>query len=279
MEENQGPAQDGHHWPRSWLATLRHVYANPAYMFASRWAHEAGGPGKGEYGLFEDAFIKKALGDENALNDVMNVTLALLPDGFHQRLADRSIPGRLDLSAAVDATHDYPLRYRYAETGGDVTQPDHLHVGPGGMLGIELKVRAKSSVKQLLHYAVLAICEERLHQQESQHLLIILSPRDSLRKAMDVQINDAEEARGAMLAGVEDYLAASSLRRKFVTAEELSGVIPRMTIAHLGYAEFVATMRAEEDGSSGPAASTLRRLIDGAEAEFRRHAAIARCTM
>jgi hypothetical protein len=264
------------HWPSSWLATLKHVYANPADMFASRWTAENGGPTSGGYGEYEGRFIAKVLRGENALNDVLNVTLSLLPDGFHQRLADAAAPGAVDLTDAGDVTHSYRDHYGYAErSGNDVTQPDHLIAGPSSIMGIELKVRAKSNVKQLLHYCVLAGMEEELRGVAGSHLLLLLSPRATLADTMHGDgVTDAASARTAMLDAAADY-HSRGVRSRFISLERLRDVIPRMTVAHMPFARFVELMRLEEIGSIGPAANTLRKLVDGAEAEFDRHHQIA----
>lgn len=264
------------HWPSSWLATLKHVYANPADMFASRWTAENRGPTPGGYGEYEGRFIAKTLRGENALNDVLNVTLSLLPDGFHQRLADAAAPGVVDLSDAKDITHSYREHYRYAErSGSDVTQPDHLLVSPSSLMGIELKVRAKSDVKQMLHYCVLAGMEEELRGKAGSHLLLLLSPRATLAETMkEDHVTDAGSARAAMLEATTDY-HSRGIRSRFISLERLRDVIPRMTVAHMSFAQFVELMRLEETGSTGPATNTLRKLVDGAATEFDRHRQIA----
>ena len=262
-------------WPDAWKATLKHAYANPKSLFARRLTFEEGGPAPGQYGENEQAFLEKVLRDENALNDVLNVTMALMPDGFHQRLADYFAPGSFDATAAIDVTHDYRARYYFDEISrSDVTQPDHLHAGMYGLMGIELKVRSKSSVKQLLHYALLAAREEMRHPYEGKHLTLLLTPYADLAEATYEKISDRVQARKAMLAAIPDYL--TNHRRMFVTEKHLHDVTERMTVAHVSFGDFVKIMECEVIGSTGPAASTLTKLIDGASTEFKRHAVIAK---
>ena len=77
-----------------------------------------------------------------------------------------------------------------------------------------------------------------------------------------------------MLAAIPDYL--TDHRRKFVTEQHLRDVTERITVAHASFSDFVEMMEREVVGSTGPAVSTLNRLIEGASAEFKRHSLIAK---
>ena len=112
------------------------------------------------------------------------------------------------------------------------------------------------------------------HPYEGKHLILLLTPYADLAEATYEKVIDGDHAKEAMLAAIPDYL--TDHRRKFVTEQHLRDVTERITVAHASFSDFVEMMEREVVGSTGPAVSTLNRLIEGASAEFKRHSLIAK---
>src|SRR5438309_11402969 len=56
----------------------------------------------------------------------------------------------------------------------NVMQPDFLFVSEVAIVSIDMKVKSKSSIDQVMKYALLGLVVEKQEQQQKQHYLILL---------------------------------------------------------------------------------------------------------
>lgn len=110
---------------------------------------------------------------EEVLNHIFDIAFAIAPDALIEHCFARPL-GISDLGPYLSLGREIRQRYCWSKSE-NVTQHDGLFVSPSSILGVELKLKSKSSPDQVIKYASVFAWEER-HSgpRENLGLLYIL---------------------------------------------------------------------------------------------------------
>ena len=110
---------------------------------------------------------------EVSLNHLLKQFFAIAPRSLRNRLFEKAfgppIPGDFEMvGAGYDETYHL----------GNATQPDFLFLAPDKCVAIEMKIKAKSDIKQVLRYALLALAVELNEHRRRENFLLFMGPCD-----------------------------------------------------------------------------------------------------
>jgi hypothetical protein len=152
----------------------------------------------------------------------------------------------------------------------NTTQPDFFAVGLKHTFAIELKLGAKSDLRQVLLYLALAALHEEKVGQEQQHFLLLLTPTRTFSEVWEEAFTDKSEFKKAFalaaLNAAEHVPKQAHLFRQF----DLLSLIPRFGVAHMTFTDFafaLDALRPRELNSS--ADEVLEKLLGDAASEIR----------
>jgi hypothetical protein len=172
---------------------------------------------------------------EVTLNHQIKQFLTLAPSSFRNRLFESvlGVPVSGDLNMAgpdVDAMYDLQ----------NATQPDFLFTSPHSTFSIEMKIKAKSDLAQVLKYAMLALSVEKRDGKRRTHSLVFLARGpfsklwrqgyatvDDLRLALEAEKHSFLGRRPAIARQLEDryFEIVSSISIGFMTYDTLAGLM------------------------------------------------------
>jgi hypothetical protein len=196
-------------------------------------------------------------GIEVTLNQLLNQFFLLAPVGLRAELFEAHFGAAF---APFDFWGADTVRALGVET---IVQPDLLFVSDNEVVCIEMKVRAKCSVTQVLKYALLGVAVESHTGRQRSHSLLLLGKGDfsDLWQERFVCVAELEQA---MQTDVASFLNEG--RRDFRHYEErFREVAAGMRIEFMSYAELAGFLQAKRPPASevGPSAEVYRKLIDG----------------
>lgn len=202
---------------------------------------------------------------EEILNHVFDITFAIAPDMMIERCFAKPL-GISDPGPYTSLGREIRQRYGWSRSE-NVTQQGGFFVSSRSALGVELKLKAKSSAVQIIKYAALFAWEEQ-HSgpRDALGLLYILeTPADERHWRECGTLNGP--AVDAKLFERIDIIALPKKVRQLVTEnrEALLSVQDRMSLSAITWAELEATC-IEIRTNLGPAhagGQSLIRLIDG----------------
>jgi hypothetical protein len=202
---------------------------------------------------------------EVSLNHHLNLFLSLMPDDF--------IAGLFSHSFGEAFTESGSLVGR-TEQEGDLfkaTQPDIYFKGEEILVGVELKVAAKSSLDQVFKYALLYTLEDEAEGLERAHYLLYLAPGE-----FSTLWGEPIDSVTALKAHLADYALPAETSKRHIPLEahhaKIRQNIAQMKIAHLTYQQlfdFLGVRIQAIKSERGPDSSELK-LLKGMQAELLR---------
>src|SRR5438445_2686901 len=117
----------------------------------------------------------------------------------------------------------------------NVMQPDFLFVSELAIVSIEMKVKAKSSIDQVMKYALLGLAAEK--QQQKQHYLVILGRgtlHEQFKRKHFATVDDLRRELGN--TDVDEFLSGKSKWRS--RKERFCEILKNMTIEFWNYERF-----------------------------------------
>jgi hypothetical protein len=153
------------------------------------------------------------------------------------------------------------------------TQPDFLFVSDAEIVSIEMKVAAKSSVDQVLKYALVGLAVELQQGRPKEHYLALLGPGDlagQFQERFDSIDKLTDAIAGADLAAFLRNKPAHFKKQQ--EEERFSGIVENMRVEFLTYERFAQFLRAAAppEIDQSPGAQVYRKLIGGLVDEFGR---------
>ena len=155
------------------------------------------------------------------------------------------------------------------------TQPDFLFVSKQSVVSIEMKVRAQSSIDQILKYALLGLAVEVTQNEQKQHYHLLLGPASLSNqfkeqfKSVDALKNTLAEKKG----NLDEFLRYKP-KWRVGREDRLRTIIENMHIEFWNYERLCDFLRGARplDSDSSAGAEVYRKLIDGlvGELEFRK---------
>lgn len=206
---------------------------------------------------------------EEILNHVFDITFAIAPDMLIDRCFAKQL-GIRDPGPYTSLGREIRQRYGWSKSE-NVTQQDGFFVSQRSALGVELKLRAKSSPIQVVKYAALFAWEE-LHSgsRDNLGLLYILETAADARHWRECGL-DGPQVDATLLDRIEIATLPKKVRELATeNRDALASVLDRMTLSAITWAELKATCR-EVWGTLDPSHAgdqTLMRLIEGLVAQI-----------
>ena len=208
---------------------------------------------------------------EVTLNHIIKQFLSLSPGALRNRVFEfalqRPISGDFML-AGSDVDGDYHLQ--------NTNQPDFLFTGNDETVSVEMKIEAKTSINQVLKYALLALAVELHENREMQHSLIFLAKdgfADLWKKNESyASVEDLQQAlRGEALKEEKIKFFEKQPKNFRDHAPRFFEIVSSMSIGYLTYGALASLLDDEIAQSSGRVdAHIYRCLIAGMVGELKR---------
>ena len=152
-------------------------------------------------------------------------------------------------------------------------QPDFLFISRAEAVSIEMKIKHKCSVDQVLKYALLGLAVELQQENEKQHYLILLGP-GKLPEQFPERFSSCDELTAAVKeSDLRLFLTKKQKPKRFREAEErLREIVENMQVRFLSYKHLSDILKQaaplQVDRSTG--AEVYRNLINGLCSEIDR---------
>ena len=146
----------------------------------------------------------------------------------------------------------------------DAMQPDFLFESDADVVSIEMKIHAKSSVSQVLKYALLGLAVEMKRQAPRQHSLLMLGS-GSFAGLWNEHFPNVTELRNAVVgADLHAFLQGRPARfQPYI--ERFTRIVQELHVEWLSYRQLADLLRAAypPDGDASRGAEVYRKLITG----------------
>lgn len=174
---------------------------------------------------------------EVTLNHMMNVFVSFLPSQILHTFFETSLnkPVRSD---------EYDIFVRSLDNAvkdiGDFTQPDIFFVGYRNSIALEMKIGAKSSLEQVMKYALLHIKEQELSGIQKDYNLIYLGKGD-FSSLWQEKFESVEDLKSAFEA--YDIPAEKSKIELTPYHNQIRQMVDKMSITYISYQDVYAFCR------------------------------------
>jgi hypothetical protein len=200
---------------------------------------------------------------EVSLNHQLKQFFAIAPRSLRNCLFEKafgpSIPGDFEMVGA-----DYDGMYDLQ----NATQPDFVFLASDKWVAIEMKIKAKSEIKQVLKYALLALAVER-KEHNRENFLLFMGPRD-FRSLWSEPIDCVEDLRKKLESEKPKFM--TGLPERFQGHQDrFEEIVSKLSFAFINYSDLAGILDADAaplDGSKGR--EVYRNLVDGMTAELKR---------
>jgi hypothetical protein len=200
---------------------------------------------------------------EVSLNHQLKQFFAIAPRSLRNRLFEKafgpSISGEFEMVGA-----DYDGRYDLR----NATQPDFLFLAHDKCVAIEMKIRAKSDIEQVLKYALLALAVER--KEHSRENLLLFMGKGSFSSLWREGFASVEDMRKKLESEKPKFMAG--LPERFQGHKDrFEEIVSKLSFAFVNYSELAGMLDADAppfDGSKG--SEVYRNLVDGMVGELGR---------
>ena len=206
-----------------------------------------------------DKVAKRLRELEVTLTHNLDQFLRLAPNGLRNELFE-SVFGRSFL-------RPFHMHGRHVDDDFDLLaamQPDFLFESDSDVVSIEMKIHAKSSVSQVLKYALLGLAVEMMRQAPRQHSLVMLG-RGTFADLWKEDFRDVAELRNAIaVADLPAFLQGRTARFRPHIAR-FTQIVQGLQIEWLPYWRLANLLRAAypPDSDASRAAEVYRKLLDG----------------
>jgi hypothetical protein len=206
---------------------------------------------------------------EEVLNQVFDITFAIAPDQLIELCFARPL-GFTDTGPYISLGREIRQRYGWSSSE-NVAQQDGLFVSDLSVMGVELKLKAKSSPDQVIKYASLMAWEE-IHSGPRAHLglLYVLENVADTRHWRQCGL-DGPEVDGSLLDRINTASLPKKIRELLSTKRDLvASILDRTSISAITWheltgvcQEFCTTLDTSRAGDQ-----TLMRLLEGLTAQI-----------
>ena len=201
---------------------------------------------------------------EVTLNHNINQFLLLAPVAFRARLFREFFGHFFD--------SQFEMHGRGIDTENSA-QPDFLFVSDGDVISIEMKTKAKSSIKQVLKYALLGLAVEMKSRSQRKHHLGFLGMRDFSNQWKERFASPAELRLALNKADLSMFLKSKGVT-SFAQQQRFEAIVAELELSFLSYQDFAELLKSETPALSDTtsAAEVYRNLISGLLSELKRRA-------
>jgi hypothetical protein len=197
---------------------------------------------------------------EVTLNHNIAQFFLLAPDSLRNHLFSELFCHEFDESFEMEnGTNDIDKKFAL----GNCMQPDVLFISQDSVVSIEMKIKSKCSVDQVLKYALLGLAVEIREKRQKKHYLVLLGPG-----ALTTQFPQRFESIDILSEAVRREDLNSFLGNKpraLREQERLQQIVQDMNVHFLSYAGLTSFLQRSvpplDDRSAG--AEVYRKLVGG----------------
>ena len=218
-----------------------------------------------------DQIVEKLLRQEEILNHVFDLTFGIAGDAIIERLLLQPL-GFSDAGSIESIGRE--IHTRYGSDAAGVTQQDGLFVSDKSVVGVELKLGARSSPKQIAKYAALLAWEEQRSGDREQLGLLFVIPEAAMARHWEKCGLEGAHIDAAFLERL-DLQTLNLKLAKYISAERgrIASVLDRMVVGAVSWTTFydeVLAIEAQLDRDR-VGDQTLSRLLQGFGNQLERH--------
>ncbi len=238
-------------WNTEYYDIMSFFYWEPQHLGKKRYPEST-------YKSLKDAMVhlKKM---EVTLNHQFNFFFRLLPENMYLDFFRSIVPGLVE--------DNYHYQNREDVEGlqlNDATQPDILFVGSKSIIGVELKIGAKTTFEQVLKYAMLFYFEQK-RSGSAKVCNLIFFGSGSFSNLFKEKPSSVEELKGNLLVDMLPDVTKKGGISLVGEKEAIVEVARSMTIAFVSYSEVYTRLNELKSGIDklSPYHDTPLKLIDG----------------
>jgi len=199
---------------------------------------------------------------EVTLNHNIQQFFSLAPTGFRNNLFGKVFGDQFNNTFVMQGRE---VDEKFALKG--CMQPDLVFMSEREVVSVEMKIKSKCSVSQVLKYALLGLAIERQQKAQKQHYLVLLGPGDITKQFRERFLSSDDlnvaikkkELLSAFLAGKPPVFCQDQQRQR------LEEIVDKMKVRFLSYKDLTDTLVGavpqQADQSAG--AEVYRNLISG----------------
>lgn len=242
------------HWTAEYYEALRFYYWEP------QWLNRHANAVKGENRV--EQVIKDLRKAEVPLNHILNIFFNLAPSALTTRFLSAFLPGWTPERMEAQTSPKLDIA-----PGIDLCQTDILLEGKASRVAVELKIGAKTSVDQIIKYALfLRFYGDQGSPVPKTPLLLFISPREDsfLPKGLDLRAMRAALETANLKPTVVQFAAVSHQ-----SPADVLDLAASLTVSQTTYAAFAKFLHDEMGRiDTTEAGETLTNLIGGVLAEL-----------
>lgn len=190
-----------------------------------------------------DDVLKHLRKMEVTLNHQLNIFFKLAPNRFllylFSEVFKQKIAGQYQLIPQDDLEAMYDLR--------DATHPDFFFMGEKTLLCIEMKINAKSSLEQVMKYAMLSVFDDMQASKQRDFYLLFIG-KSTFRNLWKQKYEGVQELRTAL----SKYELPAKTRKGHLDIAEYHDQIRQkfrtMEISFINYQNLADILRSEHEG-------------------------------
>jgi hypothetical protein len=255
LEESRQTCTIAGPWPEIMMSTLEFFFWEPQHLDRSKRATPPLGLKK---------VMERLRHLEVTLNHSLTLFFVLAPASLRNLLFEtvfkRPFEGEFEMyGSGIEATLGLP----------NGTQPDFMFASRDDVVFVEMKVGAKSSVEQVLKYALLGLAKEVHSGRPKFHHLALLAPSafeslwpERFADSADLHRVLAETHHEAFLARHGKHLAEHESR--------FQEIVENFDISSFTYSDLTEFLNNQAPNGQSGAETVYRNLIDGMVGELRR---------
>jgi hypothetical protein len=243
-------------WPMTVMKLLEFFFWEPQHLDRSR---KANAKPKGV------TWVMDRVGKlEVTLNQSLTLFFVLAPARLRNRLFEvvlrRSFDGNFEIyGSGIEASLGLP----------DGPQPDFMFASPDDVVFIEMKIEAKSSIDQVLKYALLGLAQELRSAQPKSHHLVFLVP-GAFELLWQERFTEPDALRRTLTEADQRAFLARNAKRLVAYASRFQEIVENLELSSLTYSELANFLNSQAPNGQSEAEMVYRQLIDGMVGELRR---------
>lgn len=201
-------------------------------------------------------------GLEVTLNHNLDQFFRLAPSALRNRLFETAFRETLSSPFTMHG-HNANQEFRLQ----NFTQPDFLFESAAEVVSVEMKIKAKCSIDQVLKYALLGLAVEHERKAQRNHFLLLLG-KGRFADLWHGKFEHVESLKAALENAATEVILSKAPEHLRNSKGDFHRIVAGLRVAWMTYADLIkfinSTLPAEDDSS--PFAEVYRKLV-GAVAE------------
>jgi len=179
---------------------------------------------------------------EVTLNHIFNIFFRLCPKVILGELL-----GKITGDFSLENVAYQPREVVYNTYGKNVTQADMMLLDDNNVVAIEMKIGAKTSLDQLVKYAMLFLFEKECSHKNKKHHLIYLT-KSKFPQIFEEKIKDIDDLTSRFDTSIVPDKTKSGAVELHNSKEEIVDILKNMHIHFITYADLYNMLSVIRDG-------------------------------